>query len=163
MVQDKAAVGGRSVPPRLPVETDEWLVIDDRPGADFFDYLSPKNLATYGGFADQELDMNDFRVIYRILRELSAAIDADEFDPQRLTPEAVGTSEKRFNALMVMLVENGYVEGVTARRYVSSPDPWPRAQMVAPRITLKGLEYLHENSIMKRCAEVALGVASAIC
>ena len=96
--------------------------------------------------------MSDFRVIYRILRELSDAIDADEFDPQRLTPEAVGTSEKRFNALMVMLVENGYVEGVTARRYVSSPDPWPRAQMVAPRITLKGLEYLHENSIMKRCA-----------
>ena len=64
--------------------------------------------------------MSDFRVIYRILRELSDAIDAEEFDAQRLTPDAVGTSERRFNALLVMLVENGYVEGVTARRYVSS-------------------------------------------
>lgn len=106
--------------------------------------------------------MSDFRVIYRILRELSDAIDADEFDPQRLTPGAVGASDRRFNALMVMLVENGYVEGVTARRYASSPDPWPRAQVVAPRITLKGLEYLHENSIMRRCAEVAVGIAATI-
>lgn len=106
--------------------------------------------------------MSDFRVIYRILRELSDAIDSEELDPDRLTPAAVGASERRFNALLVMLVENGYVEGVTARRYVSSHDPWPRAQLVAPRITLKGLEYLHENSIMKRCAEVALGVAPAI-
>ena len=92
--------------------------------------------------------MSDFRVIYRILRGLSDAIDAEELDPQRLTPEAVGASERRFNALMVMLVENGYVEGVTARRYASSPDPWPRAQLVAPRITLKGLEYLHENCLI---------------
>ena len=61
--------------------------------------------------------MSDFRVIYRILRELSDAIDAEEYDPRRLAAEAVGTSERRFNALLVMLVENGYVEGVTARRY----------------------------------------------
>lgn len=101
--------------------------------------------------------MSDFRVIYRILRTLSDAIDADEFDPRRLTPEAVGTSERRLNALMVILAENGYVEGVTARRYASSPDPWPRAQVVAPRITLKGLEYLCSNEIMKWCAEVAAG------
>ena len=106
--------------------------------------------------------MSDFRVIYRILRELSDAIDAEELDPQRLTPEAVGASERRFNALMVMLVENGYVEGVTARRYASSRDPWPKAALVAPRITLKGLEYLHGNPLMKRCAEVAVGIASAI-
>ncbi len=106
--------------------------------------------------------MSDFRVIYRILRELSDAIDAEEFDPERLTPAAVGASERRFNALMVMLVENGYVEGVTARRYSSSRDPWPHAQIVAPRITLKGLEYLHENSLMRKCAEAAVGIASAV-
>ena len=106
--------------------------------------------------------MSDFRVIYRILRTLSDAIDAEEYDPQRLTPEAVGASERRFNALMVMLLENGYVEGVAARRYASSRDPWPTAAIVAPRITLKGLEYLHENSLMKRCAEMAVGIASAL-
>lgn len=42
--------------------------------------------------------MSDFRVIYRILRTLSDAIDAEEYDPQRLTPEAVGVSEQRFAA-----------------------------------------------------------------
>ncbi len=106
--------------------------------------------------------MSDFRVIYRILRELSAAIDDEELDPQRITAGAFGISDRRFNALVVMLAENGYVDGVAVRRYASSADPWPRAQVIAPRITLKGLEYLHENSIMRRCAEAALGIASAI-
>jgi hypothetical protein len=106
--------------------------------------------------------MSDFRAIYRILRELSDAIDAEELDPRRLTPEAVGASGRRFNALLVMLVENGYVEGVTARRYASSRDPWPRAALVALRIALKGLEYLHENPLMRKCAEAAVGTAPAI-
>ena len=37
--------------------------------------------------------MSDFRVIYRILRELSDAIDAEEYDPRRLAAEAVGVPE----------------------------------------------------------------------
>ena len=31
-----------------------------------------------------------------------------------------------------------------------------------PRITLKGLEYLQENSLMKKAAELAKGVADII-
>ena len=103
--------------------------------------------------------MNDFRAIYRVLKTLSAAIDDEEFDPGRISAEAVGVSPRRLNALLVMLAENGYVEGVSVCRYQSDPDPWPRAQACAPRITLKGLEYLQENSIMQRCAQLALGIA----
>lgn len=103
--------------------------------------------------------MDDFRAIYRILKTLSRAIDEEEFDPACLSAEALKVSERRRNALLVMLVENGYVEGVEAVRYRSSADPWPRARLVAPRITLKGLEYLQENAIMRRCADAALGVA----
>lgn len=105
--------------------------------------------------------MDDFRAIYRILKTLSAAIDDEEFDPARLSAEALKVSERRRNALLVMLVENGYVDGVETVRYRSDPDPWPSARLVAPRITLKGLEYLQENSIMRKCASVALGAVGA--
>lgn len=103
--------------------------------------------------------MDDFRAIYRILRTLSDAIDDEEFDPARISAEALHLSERRRNALLVMLVENGYVMGVKSVQYGSSHDPWPQAHLVAPRITLKGLEYLCENSLMQRCARRALGVA----
>ena len=102
--------------------------------------------------------MDDFRAIYRILKTLSDAIDSEEFDLSRLSAEALGISPRRLNALLVMLSENGYVDGVEAVRYASSADPWPRARVGAPRLTLKGLEYLHENAVMRRCARVALGV-----
>lgn len=104
--------------------------------------------------------MDDFRTIYRILKTLSSAIDCEEFDPERLSPNALNVSERRLNALLVMLAENGYVDGVAVKRYIDSSDPWPQARMTAPRITLKGLEYLHENSLMRKCADMALGIAN---
>lgn len=106
--------------------------------------------------------MDDFRAIYRILKTLSDAIDADGFDPARLSAEELGVAPRRLNALLVMLAENGYVDGVEAVRYSSSADPWPHARVGAPRITLKGLEYLHENGVMRKCANVALGIADKL-
>lgn len=106
--------------------------------------------------------MDDFKAVYRILKTLSDAIDDDEFDPARLSAEELGVAPRRLNALLVMLAENGYVDGVEAVRYRSSADPWPHARVGAPRITLKGLEYLHENGVMRRCANVALGIADRL-
>ena len=103
--------------------------------------------------------MDDFRAIYRILKTLSDAIDDEAFDLARLSAEALGVTPRRLNALLVMMTENGYVDGVEALCYQSGADPWPRARVTAPRITLRGLEYLHENGVMRRCAELALGVA----
>ena len=106
--------------------------------------------------------MNDFTAIYRILKALSAAIDDEEFDPERLSAEALGTTERRRNAMLVMLLENGYISGVEAVFYRGGRDPWPRARLASPRITLKGLEYLQENSIMQKCAKIALGIADRV-
>ncbi len=51
--------------------------------------------------------MNDFKAIYRILRALSDAIDFEEFDAARISPETIGTSARRLNALLAMLAQNG--------------------------------------------------------
>lgn len=104
--------------------------------------------------------MEDFRATYRILKALRDAMDTGEPDMSVLTPEALDVSEARLNALWAMLADNGYVGGVHVGRYVS--DPAPRVSLSRPEITLKGLEYLEENSLMRKAASLARGVADLI-
>lgn len=52
--------------------------------------------------------MDNFKVIYKILKLLEAAMDYDEFDRSQLIPEYFGISENRLDALLVMLQNEGY-------------------------------------------------------
>lgn len=99
--------------------------------------------------------MDNFRVIYRILRYLEAAMDYDEIDPNRLSAESLGVSENRRIALLEMLVREGYVDGIGIKQ---SADGAVTIFTSSPRITLKGLEYLHENSVMNKMAAVTKGI-----
>ena len=60
--------------------------------------------------------MGDFQAIYRMLKTLSDAIDGEEFDASRLSAEAMGVTPRRLNTLLVMMAENGYVDGAEAVR-----------------------------------------------
>ena len=60
--------------------------------------------------------MDNFRIIYRILRLLEKAMDCEEFDKQIISAEALGISETRWLALLKMLAENGYVQGLDIRK-----------------------------------------------
>lgn len=102
--------------------------------------------------------MDNFRVIYKILKYLEAAMDYDEIDPERLSAETLGVSENRRIALLEMLVREGYVDGIGIKH---SADGAVTISMSSPRITLKGLEYLHENSVMNKMAAVAKGIIVA--
>lgn len=102
--------------------------------------------------------MDSFRVIYKILRYLEAAMDYDEIDSNRLSAESLGVSENRRIALLEMLVREGYVDGIGIKQ---SADGAVTISMSSPRITLKGLEYLHENSVMNKMAAVAKGIIVA--
>lgn len=53
--------------------------------------------------------MDNFKVIYKILKLLEAAMDYDEFDRSQLIPEYFGISENRLDALLVMLQAEGYM------------------------------------------------------
>lgn len=103
--------------------------------------------------------MDSFRVIYKILRYLEAAMDYDEIDSNRLSAESLGVSENRRIALLEMLVREGYVDGIGIKR---SADGAVTIAMSFPRITLKGLEYLHENSVMRKMAAAAKGIAEVL-
>lgn len=103
--------------------------------------------------------MDNFRVIYRILRYLEKALDYDEPNMDCISAKALKLSDQRWMALMEMLSKEGYIDGFSVQRTV---DGSIFISSSTPRITLKGLEYLQENSLMKKAAELAKGVADII-
>ena len=102
--------------------------------------------------------MDNFRVIYRILRYLEKALDYDEPNMDCISAKALKLSDQRWVALMEMLSKEGYIDSFSVQRTV---DGSILISSSTPRITLKGLEYLQENSLMKKAAELAKGVATS--
>ena len=103
--------------------------------------------------------MDNFVTIYKILKVLEKAMDFDELDMDLISAKALGISENRRLALLKMLADNGYLEGVHIRE---TCDGMLLVAMPHPRITLKGLEYLEENSMMKRAYRLAKGIKDVI-
>ena len=103
--------------------------------------------------------MEDFKTIYKILKILQKAMDYEEFDIREISAENLKISEPRWSCLIEMLVKEEYVQGITVKRSVSNH---VFVNFSNPRITLKGLEYLNENSLMKKAANLAKGIREMI-
>lgn len=103
--------------------------------------------------------MDNFSIIYRILRYLEKAMDYDEPDLDFISHERLGITEQRWVAIMEMLVREGYVDGIGIKR---SADGEIAISISSPRITLRGLEYLKENSLMRKAANIAKGISELI-
>lgn len=104
--------------------------------------------------------MEDFRIIYRILKYLRDSMDFDEFDGEGFTAQRFGTNENRFKALLVQLDEAGYIDGLEVSWSIRGA-----VQVHTPmnvRITLKGMEYLNENSLMRKAANLAKGIGEIL-
>lgn len=105
--------------------------------------------------------MDNLKIVYRILAILEKNLDYDELDAERMCADALGISENRFNAIMLMLYESGYISGISCKKYIDESNV--RIMSVSRvKITLKGLEYLNENSTMRKLADTAKGIADVI-
>ena len=104
--------------------------------------------------------MDNFRVIYEILSTLEKAMDYDEFDFEQISAESLGISQNKWWRIIEMLVQNGYIQGVTVKYSIDGNNALISAYN--PVITLKGLEYLNENSFMKKAANEAKGIKDII-
>lgn len=102
---------------------------------------------------------DNFKFIYKILRTLEAAMDYSEYDFTCISHDALGITRERWNAYIEMMLDAGYIKGATIRRDVTGSIMTDIQQM---RITLKGLEYLSENSIMQRMYNTAKGIVDLI-
>lgn len=104
--------------------------------------------------------MDNFRIIYKILKALERALDVENFDKNLITAEALGISEERWSRIMKMMIDEGYIEGVRNIKYDGATVPL--IKMLNPAITLKGLEYLENNSMMKKAADIAKGIIDIV-
>ena len=103
--------------------------------------------------------MDNVRIIYRILKTLEVSMDAEEFDRCSISAETLRVSEQRLLSLLRMLVEAGLIEGVHID--VDAVGNFMVSES-RPRLTLKGLEYLNENSLMQRAMKMAKGIKDSI-
>lgn len=100
--------------------------------------------------------MDNFKVVYQILRILEKAMDLVEFDNETLSSNRLGLTEARWSRIMALLVSSGYVTGVKVSESFDSN--YPIISVGRPEITLKGLEYLEDNTFMRKAAAIAKGV-----
>lgn len=99
--------------------------------------------------------MDNFKAVYKILSALEKAMDYPEFDMASIGPGKLGVSEERWNRYIEMMADVGYVKGVEMSRSITGET---YADITDMRITLKGLEYLQENTIMRKIYNAARGI-----
>ena len=105
--------------------------------------------------------MDNFTIIYKILKALEKAMDFDEFDITAISHEKLGVTYPRWEKIIIMLSKSGYIEGIVYDQ--CSGDYSPKLERpVCPVITLKGLEYLSDNTLMKKAANIAKGIKDTI-
>lgn len=99
--------------------------------------------------------MDNFKAVYKILTALEKAMDLPEFDIMQVGPDALGVTPERWYRYIEMMADVGYVKGVVITKNILG-----ETNVIAEnaRITLKGLEYLQENSIMQRIYKAAKGI-----
>lgn len=103
--------------------------------------------------------MDNFKAVYRILSALEKAMDYPAFDIEQIGAHALDVSDERWCRYIEMMADVGYIKGVSLSRSISG-DMMVDAQNI--RITLKGLEYLQENSIMQRIYKAAKGIKEIV-
>lgn len=94
--------------------------------------------------------MDNFKIIYHILKYLEEHM-GEAITVEEISHERFGISFLRWEALLRMMQEDGYIKGLVYEQTMSDSSPHVVAP-IRPRITIKGLEYLTENSLMKRVA-----------
>lgn len=99
--------------------------------------------------------MDNFTIIYKILSTLEKAMDYPEFDVELINAPSLKVSEERWTRYMEMLFDCGYIKGVEFCHSIAGDS----INCENIRITLKGLEYLTENSFMKRAYRAVKGIS----
>lgn len=83
-------------------------------------------------------------------------MDLEEFDKSNISAEALDLSVPKWSRIMAMLLNEGYISG--GETWNAMDCGYPRVALTRPELTLKGLEYLEENSLMRKAADLAKGI-----
>lgn len=103
--------------------------------------------------------MDNFRAVYKILSSLEKAMDLPEFDIEQIGPDTLGISEERWSRYLEMMSDVGYIKGIKFTQDITGST---RVHGRDIRITLKGLEYLQENTVMRKIYNAAKGIKETV-
>ena len=91
-----------------------------------------------------------FKTIYTLLNRLEKALDYEEKDfnaEEQIGHKALRITETRWRSYIKMLNQAGYISGVITKSFT---DGTSYLDISSIRITLQGLQYLAENTMMIR-------------
>ena len=103
--------------------------------------------------------MDNFKAVYLILSQLERDMDNNEVDVDAISHESLCVSENRWCKYIEMMNDCGYIKGAVIKEDIMGIKRYDISNM---RITLKGLEYLQENSIMQRMYKTVKKVADLV-
>ncbi len=103
--------------------------------------------------------MNNFKIIYKILKHLEKSLEVEQVDISMFNHEMFNIDKSHFDNILIMLLDAEYIKGVTPIHSIGGSS---YVKIVNPTITLKGLEYLEENSLMKKASNIIKGIADII-
>lgn len=101
---------------------------------------------------------DNFKTIYKILSFLEKSLDVEEIDDSTFNARHFDISETRFCKYLQMLSQADYITGIEFSENLDKID----YEIENPLITIKGLEYLSENSIMQRMYKAAKGIKDLV-
>ena len=97
-----------------------------------------------------------FNLIYKILIILRDNMELERFDVNQLSHDSLNISYPLWCRIMAMLNDEGYIKGIQV--WNSFDTQHPKVALTRIEITLRGLEYLEENSLMRKAANLAKGI-----
>jgi hypothetical protein len=101
--------------------------------------------------------MDEFKIIYQILEAIRTAPETS-FEAKNLCGELFGITDAEFEMIMKILNGSGYISGLKIVKTVG------KTQFVCDdvTITISGLEYLKENSVMQKIKRAEEGIIEII-
>lgn len=89
-------------------------------------------------------------VMYTILKYLYDCLKAGVSpDPLKFSASALGINDRYWTAIVADLVNRGYVRGITVFHNLDGDG----VRVVKPCVTIEGVEFMMENSMMRRAFE----------
>jgi hypothetical protein len=102
------------------------------------------------------LTNDTFDVILAILKYLEDSMDDERIDFSKVNAEALGISEPRYNRILSIMIEEGYLTGLTA---VPIPgQTYDSYKAIDPCITMFGIETLKDNTLSAKALRFAKAI-----
>lgn len=91
-------------------------------------------------------------IMLAILKYLEESMDDERIDFGKVKADALGISEPRYNRILSIMIEEGYITGLTAVPILGQT--YDSYKAIDPRLTMRGIELLKENTMSAKAINI---------